>query len=84
MDQATGTILDAILFFDPGAKWSIVAINAILSVHLLTALPIISTPICLVMQRQLIKNKGLIVASAPFPILINNIFQPIAFAVRSP
>ena len=58
LDQATGTILDAILFYDPSSHPYIVAVNVILTLHLLTALPILTTPICLYFQRAFIKTKA--------------------------
>jgi vesicular inhibitory amino acid transporter len=51
------TVLDAILFFDPSQRVSYYVINAILILHLLCALPIILTPVCLRFQRALIQDK---------------------------
>jgi hypothetical protein len=52
------TVLDAILFFDPSQRVSYYVINGILILHLLCALPIILTPVCLRFQRALIQDKS--------------------------
>ncbi len=57
LDQATNTVLDAILFYDPGQIVSFYIINGILILHLLCALPIILTPVCLRFQRAFIADK---------------------------
>ena len=52
------TVLDTILFFQPSQRVSYYVINAVLIVHLLCALPIILTPVCLRFQRALIADKA--------------------------
>ena len=49
LDEAHNTILDAIIFFDPGQRAAIIATNAILIVHLIVALPIITVR-CIINQ----------------------------------
>jgi hypothetical protein len=56
-NSSFNTVLDAILFFDPSQRISYYIINAILILHLLCALPIILTPVCLRFQRALIRDK---------------------------
>jgi hypothetical protein len=51
-----GTVLDAILIYQPSLASAVVAVKAILICHLLFALPIILTPIMTLFERTVLKN----------------------------
>lgn len=54
---SSGTVLDAISYYDPNARIPVMIATAVLIIHLIAALPIVATPVCLRLERGLIKDK---------------------------
>jgi hypothetical protein len=57
MFEQTGTVIDSLKQWGPSSFGpAVIAVQIILTAHLLTALPIVLSPICLFLERALINN----------------------------
>lgn len=56
MLHVSGTVLDAISLYTPEFQGAVVAVRAILVGHLVFALPIILTPVCMLFERGVLRN----------------------------